>query len=202
MTEESLETSELQERLQESVERLEEAEERSLPKWTIYLSLSTAIIAVLAALASLESGAFSNEALLEKNDALLSQTKASDQWSLYQAKGIKYFIASTQAETTSVSNPALSEKLKSESVRYKGEQKEIEETARELEAKSKESNELSEKYLEKHHSFAYSVTFFQVSIALGAIAALTKRRVLWYIGLGCAVFGISMAVMGLQMGLH
>lgn len=198
MAEEGLETGELQERLQESIERLEEAEEKMLPKWTIYLSLSTAIIAVLAAIASLESGAYSNEALLEKNEALLSQTKASDQWALYQAKGIKYFIAATQSEAVAISNPTLSTKLLSESVRFKDEQKEIDAKARELEASAKESNEASEHLLGKHHKFAYSVTFFQVSIALGAIAALTRRKVLWYGGLGCAVLGLSMAVVGIM----
>ena len=48
MPEESVETSELQEKLNEALERAEEAgEERVLPRWTFQLSLSTAVIAVL-----------------------------------------------------------------------------------------------------------------------------------------------------------
>ncbi|MFI5384518.1 MAG: DUF4337 family protein [Fimbriimonadales bacterium] len=54
--------------------------------------MSTAIVAVLAAIAAMKSGGLANEALLAKNDAILSQSKASDQWNYDQAKGIKRTI--------------------------------------------------------------------------------------------------------------
>lgn len=50
--------------------------------WLLYLAISTAFMAVLAAIAGLMAGHYSNEALIE-------QIKASDQWAYYQAKGIK-----------------------------------------------------------------------------------------------------------------
>src|SRR5262249_17433008 len=79
MPEDELETSEFKEKLEEATERaVEESEHRA--RWIVYLSFSTALIAVLAAIAALESGTYSNEALLQKNEALLAQTKASDQW--------------------------------------------------------------------------------------------------------------------------
>ena len=53
------------------------------------ISLTTAILAVLAALASLRAGATVNEALLLKTEATRLQSEASDQWAYYQAKGIK-----------------------------------------------------------------------------------------------------------------
>ena len=71
MPEEDIETAELKENVEQSVERALE-EEREKSSWTVYLSLSTAIIAVFAAVASLESGANSNDAILEKNDAVLN----------------------------------------------------------------------------------------------------------------------------------
>src|SRR3954468_6191226 len=83
MPDEDLETAELKERIEEGVERALESEGGAGPRWTLYLSLSTAIIAVFAAIASLESGANSNDAILEKNDAILSQSKASDQWAYF-----------------------------------------------------------------------------------------------------------------------
>jgi hypothetical protein len=57
--------------------------------WLRYLALSTALIAVIAALSSLQSGTYANQSLLEKNNAILAQSQASDQWNFYQAKGIK-----------------------------------------------------------------------------------------------------------------
>src|ERR1041385_8033367 len=55
-------------------------------RWSLYVAISTAFMAVLAAIAALMAGHYSNEALIE-------QIKASDQWAYYQAKGIKAEIA-------------------------------------------------------------------------------------------------------------
>src|ERR1700682_5014336 len=78
-----------------TVERMEEAEvplenlqehvhhtaEHSGEQWISWVALSTAILAVLAAIAGLLSGKHANE-------AMMSQIEASDQWSYYQAKSI------------------------------------------------------------------------------------------------------------------
>src|SRR4051812_39369580 len=102
MPEESIETGELQEKLNEALERAEEAgEERASPKWTLQLSLSTAIVAVMAAIASLQAGSFANRAMLAKNEAVLNQAQVSDEWAYYQAKGIKSVIYQAQGN-----NPA------------------------------------------------------------------------------------------------
>ena len=50
--------------------------------WISWVALSTAILAVLAAIAGLLSGKHVNE-------AMMNQIEASDQWSYYQAKSIK-----------------------------------------------------------------------------------------------------------------
>src|SRR4051812_13290002 len=121
MPEEEIETSELKENVEQSVERALEAE-REKSSWTVYLSLSTAIIAVFAAVASLESGANSNDAILEKNDAVLNQSKASDAWALYQAKVIRASVVHAETEFSAASNPELSAKLRDEGAHLKSEQ--------------------------------------------------------------------------------
>jgi hypothetical protein len=93
MPEDEIETGELKDKLDESTE----AAEQRRARWIVHLSFSTALIAVLAAIAALESGTFSNEALLQKNEALLAQSKASDQWAYYQAKSVKGTIYASQA---------------------------------------------------------------------------------------------------------
>src|SRR5260370_11453971 len=107
MPEEDLETAELKERIEEGVDRALEQDGRS--RWTLYLSLSTAIIAVFAAIASLESGANSNDAILEKNEAIFNQSKESDQWAYYQAKGVKGSLANAEVDLLRASNPDLTE---------------------------------------------------------------------------------------------
>ena len=40
-------------------------------------------------------------------------------------------------------------------------------------------SEEAEKLLHKHHGFANAVAILQVSIALGAVAALVRNRLVW-----------------------
>src|SRR3989441_8024344 len=124
MPEEEFETTEFKERLEEATEHaVEAAENRS--RWIVYLSFSTAMIAVLAAIAALESGAYSNEALLQKNEALLAQSKASDQWAYYQAKSVKGTIYASQAAAAQASNSELAARAQKEAERYAKEEEEI-----------------------------------------------------------------------------
>lgn len=196
MPEESLETGELQEKLNEALERAEEAgEERASPQWTLQLSLSTAIVAVMAAIASLQAGSLANQAMLVKNEAVLNQARASDQWAYYQAKGLKGIIYQVQAETLRGKSP-LADKYAAEATRYKNEQNEIKAKGDEIETQVKESNEQAEHFLHHHHQFALAVTLFQVSIALAAIASLTRRKPMWYLGLILAMGGIVFFIRG------
>src|SRR5215471_15199627 len=120
MPEESVETGELKESLDQGVERAEragkgraggEGGEGGGPRWTSYLSLQTAVIAVFAAVASLESGGNSNDAILAKNEAILFESQASDQWAYYQAKGVKESLAANQALLVGATNTSLAAKF-------------------------------------------------------------------------------------------
>ena len=196
MPEEDIETAELKESVEASVEQALEAE-REKSGWTVYLSLSTAIIAVFAAVASLESGANSNDAILAKNDAVLKQSLASDQWALYQAKTVRAAIASGESEFASATNPELANKFREEAARLKSEQAPLETKARGLERSVEGYNLQAERLLARHHRFAISVTLFQVAVALCAIAALTKRKPLWGLGLAASAVGVALFVAGL-----
>jgi Domain of unknown function (DUF4337) len=198
MSEEELETSELKERLDDATERaVEESEHRA--RWIVYLSFSTALIAVLAAIAALESGTYSNEALLQKNEALLAQTRASDQWAYYQAKSVKGTIYSSQAAAAQGANTELAARAQKEAERYAAEEEEISKTAKELEKEVKEDSERSSESMEHHHRFAYAVTMFQISIALAAVAALSRQKLVWYAGLVVAVMGLLYFVDGFEL---
>src|SRR5215472_223438 len=189
MPEDDFETTELKERLEETTEHALEAAEHP-PRWVVYLSFTTAIIAVFAAIAALESGSYANEALLQKNEAVLAQAKASDQWAYYQAKSVKSTIYVTQATAFKSSNPDLAAKAQQEAERYATEEAEISEAAKELEKEAHQETELSGRSLEHHHRFAYAVTMFQVSIALAAVAALSRQKAMWLVGLMISVVGI------------
>ena len=134
-------------------------------KWSMYIAISTAFMAVLAAIAGLMAGHFSNEALIE-------QIKASDQWAYYQAKGIK-------SDIIAGSNVKDSNKI----AKYKSDQLQIEKTAKEFEKNSAT-------FLEKHVILARAVTLFQIAIAISAISILTGKRSLWYRAILLSLTGI------------
>ena len=156
------------------------------------IALTTAILAAFAAVAALKAGATVNEALVLKTEATRLQSEASDQWAYYQAKGIK---AATQ-ETSRTSWLAMGKEPPAEyaetAKRYKDEQEKIQEKAKEKEkerdAKSGEADHL----LHLHHGFANAVALFQVSIALGAVAALTRNRLVWFGSMAVGLAGIAL----------
>src|SRR5450830_534068 len=53
------------------------------------IALMTAVLATIGALISYQSGSAQNEAMFLKNQSILKQAEASDQWAYYQAKSIK-----------------------------------------------------------------------------------------------------------------
>jgi hypothetical protein len=150
------------------------------------------VLAALAAIAALKAGSTANEALVLKTEATRLQAEASDQWAYYQAKGIKLAVAeATEAPWRSLGKRPPREVLDRER-RYAAEQEAIKAKAealeRERDAKSHEADDL----LHRHHGFANAVALFQVAIALGALAALTRNRAVWFtsLGLGVAGFGV------------
>ncbi len=143
------------------------------------IALSTALFAALAAIAALKAGATVNEALVLKTEATRLQAEASDQWAYYQAKGIKAAVAeaSRTAWLAIAKEPPAEYARKHE--RYLEEQKEIDKKAREKEKERDEKSKEADELLHHHHGFANTVALFQVAIALGAVAALTKSRPVW-----------------------
>jgi hypothetical protein len=173
--------------IRENIEITEKSEELN---WSKYLSLATALIAVVAAIASLLSGSYSNEAVLKKNDAILFQTKASDQYNYYEAKGIKKNVADGFYQQFGLPS------FKAQSARYASEQAAIQTEAQSYEKQVEASNAASDHLLEKHHKVAFSVTFFQIAIALGALSALMKRRELFVFSLLFALAGVAYLIWG------
>jgi hypothetical protein len=173
--------------IRENIEITEKTEELS---WSKYLSLTTALIAVVAAIASLLSGSYSNEAVLKKNDAILFQTKASDQYNYYEAKGIKKNIADGFYQQFKGAE------FKAQATRYSNEQASIQTDAKNFETQVEASNAVSDHLLEKHHKVAFSVTFFQIAIAMSALSALMRRRSLFFFSLLFAVAGVGYLIWG------
>ena len=132
--------------------------------WGEKVALTTALFAVFAAVSSLLS-------THESDKAILYRVESSDQWSYYQAKGIKGVVT-----------PSADEKE-----RYLLEQEKIKSEAENL-------TQESEHAMHVHEFFAFAVTIFQVATAIGAIAVLVKKRPIWFTSLTLGAIGIAIFV--------
>ena len=153
------------------------------------LAVLTAILATVGAIFSYLGGATQSAAGLFKNDAAIKKTEAANQWAYYQAKSGKQSLSELAIELA----PEGRKDFHAEEVkRYKAEKAEIKAVAERLDAESIAFDEKSNQQLHEHHRWAQATTVLQVSIAMAAIALLTKRRWLVYgvIGLGAVGMGL------------
>jgi Na+/glutamate symporter len=155
------------------------------------LAVITAILATVGAIFSYMGGATQANAGLFKNDAAIRKTEASNQWNYYQAKSSKQNLAELAVELAPEGRRAFyTEEIK----RYKTEKAEIMAAAKKLEDESTAFDKQSEAQMHQHHRWAQATTALSISIAMAAIALLTRRRWTEY-----AVYGLS--VLGLGLGI-
>jgi hypothetical protein len=176
---------------------VEEAHESAGNSLLKRIALTTALLASLGAVAALYAGATVNEALVLKTESARLQAEASDQWAYYQAKGVKGAVQEGMRTTWLASGKAVPEIVDQTIARYNGEQKEIEHAAREKEKERDAKSKTADDLLERHHKFANSVAILQVSIALAAVAALTRMRWIWAGSVGLGAVGAVLFVMTL-----
>jgi len=184
------------ERVQELIEeRLEHDQKRGdLLK---PIALTTAILAAVAAVAALQSGAAVNTALILKTEAARLQAEASDQWAYYQAKGIKAAIQAATRSAWLAAGKQPPAEHEAETSRYTAEQEEIKKAAEEKERQRDEKSREADHLIHRHHSFANAVALMQVAIALGAVAALTRIRLVWLGSLVVGGTGIALFALNL-----
>jgi Na+/glutamate symporter len=160
------------------------------------IALFTAIIATVGALFGYMGGATQANAGLYKNNAAIKKTEASNQWNYFQAKSTKQSLAEL-ARDLAPEDKKTSYQAKVD--RYEKEKGEIKVVADKMELDATEWDHQSDEQMHQHHRWAQSTTVLQVSIALAAIALLTKKK--WLEIAMFAAGGIGLLV-GVLAALH
>ena len=166
-------------------------------KWVLGVALSSAIFAALAAVASLRAGYHANEALMRQIDASNEILKESDQWTYYQAKGIKSAVLASRVELLKSLDKTPTEPELAKLKQYDQDQKDITEQAKKFQEHADQLKEESKVHLEHHEKLATSVTMFQICIAVSAISVLTQRRTFWWVSLVFGAIGVFFMISGL-----
>jgi dihydrofolate reductase len=157
-----------------------------------HLVVATAIIATVGAMFAYMGGLTQANAGLYKNESAIKKTEAADQWSYYQAKSSKQNLAELAVELAPEARRAF---YADEVKRYKSEKEEVKKNAEKIEHESDEWGRRSEEQIHEHHRWAQATTALQVSIALAAIALLTKSRRLQYGVYALSAIGVAVGVL-------
>ncbi|MGA8340333.1 MAG: DUF4337 domain-containing protein [Candidatus Sulfotelmatobacter sp.] len=150
------------------------------------ISVTMAVLAVLVAVVSL----LGHRAHTEE---VVLQAKSSDQWAFYQAKNIRRHtdelfvdLTSVEATTDAAALAKLRDKYSGEAARYKSEQKEVEDKAREMEAEVAHERNRADR-------FDLAEVFLEVGLVITSITLLSGRKFFWYLGMLLGVLGIVVA---------
>ena len=153
-------------------------------RFMTWIALSTAVMAVFAAITTLYVGKYSSRAVLH-------QGEETDMWAYYQAKSIKQHTFEIQKEKIEQEMLAQAGRISKEArekadtmlarygrniERYEVEKNEIKEKAEALAREKKEATA-------RAGNFGYALIFLQIAIMLSSLAALTKKKPLWFLGL-------------------
>jgi hypothetical protein len=174
----------------------EELEERRDKAFSRRVALTTAVYAVVLAIASLGG----NNAMKEM---LLAQQEATNQWAYYQAKvirehlnrGNKFLVEAQLADPSPLKGAergkfeALAKRYADEEKRMNADKKEIEVVAKKFE-KERDLNQARDPY------FDYAEVLLQIAIVMASVSILSASRPVFFVSLGLAIIGVFMTVNG------
>ncbi|MBA4357791.1 MAG: DUF4337 domain-containing protein [Humidesulfovibrio sp.] len=159
--------------------------------WLGYVATSTILFAVCATLSTFKGGQHSTR-------AVLSQSKATNQWAYYQSKDLKSYLhelhkdaldlavlgadkgGGDYAQAVRKKAQAYADKI----AKYDVQKEEIKQQA------TAYDNAIA---LAQAHSnaFGMAVIFLQISILLSSVSALMKMKPVWYGGLAVGAVGVA-----------
>ncbi|MGJ7497238.1 DUF4337 domain-containing protein [Variovorax sp. RT4R15] len=163
---------------------------------TSQIAVCTAVIATVGAIFAYMGGLTQANAGLYKNNAGIKKTEASNQWNYFQSKSTKQALAEFARDT---SPDDRKQGWQAKVSRYEQEKTEILLVAQKLEVEATDWDHKSEAQMHQHHRWAQATTALQVSIALAAMALLTRRK--WLEWGMVAVAGVGLVV-GALAALH
>ncbi len=158
------------------------------------IAVITAVIATVGAIFAYMGGATQANAGLYKNNAAIKKTEASNQWNFFQAKSTKQSLAEVSRD---LSADSVKDKYQAKIDRYEKEKNEIKLAAEKLEKEATDWDKRSDEQMHQHHRWAQATTVLQISIAMAAIALLTRKRWVEYVMFAAAAGGLLVGVLAI-----
>jgi hypothetical protein len=161
------------------------------PPWLSHVAVLTGVLAALTGFLTVRSTTLTNEAIYESNQAILSQTQASDAWAEYQANSIKAHIVEMQLLPSSPLSPADRADLTKMNKEIRDRQPVSRESATEKIKERQAHLDEGLKRLQQKDMLGYAGMVAQLGIALASVAALIRRRAIFYVGVVAGALSIA-----------
>ncbi|HUY41785.1 MAG TPA: DUF4337 family protein [Candidatus Dormibacteraeota bacterium] len=177
-----------------AADALHEAGERAeqLESGSKLVPVCAAVIAVLAAIATLFSNHSSVAGLERRTLAGIMQTRAADQYGYYESSRIKIEVNQALSESHLVTNPTALHTMHARIAKEERKSGGTLRVAHNDEASAHVQLADAERSLGSYERYEVSATLFDVSIVLVSITALTRgSKALLWLGLGLTVVGLG-----------
>lgn len=163
------------------------------PPWVKQVALLTGLLAAISGFLVVRSTAVTNNAIYESNQAILSQTEASDAWNEYQADSIKARVIETALATAADLSADSRAALNKQAADLRDRQPKIKQTAADKTADRDRHLQIGLKWLAEKDLLGYAGLAAQLGIALASVAAMIRWRTPFVVGIaaGAVCFAIT-----------
>ena len=162
-----------------------------LDKWVAIL---TAVLAMLGGIVGHQANEVANDAILYKNEAVLTQSKAADTWAYYQAASTQSHLTELAIELTpAASHAGYQEKL----AKYAKQKEQLQAEAKALEAQVAKDNKKSNALRRPRQTLFLALTIFQIAISVASVIILSRQKWLFGVAVAAALAGIGFSLSAL-----
>jgi hypothetical protein len=154
------------------------------------VTFTIAVLAVLAAIAASLETTESDAAIVAKNDAVLAQNRATDQWNFFEAKSLKkniYRLAADQGGARAADYAKTSAHEEADSVKAQGD-------AKTFEAERDAALARAEVRETRHGRLTIASTLLHMAIAIATLAIILHRKWPWFASLALSGGGLAAAI--------
>ena len=151
------------------------------------VTFTIAVLAVVAAVAASLETTESDAAISAKNDAVLVQDQATDQWGFANSKSLRKNIYTIAADAAGPRAAAYAKSAAKES----GDEKVAQDKAKALEAKRETFLAQGEQHEVRHGRLTVASTLLHMAIAIATLAIILHRKWPWFAALGLSAAGLA-----------
>ncbi len=153
------------------------------------VTFTIAVLAVAAAISASLETTESDAAIVAKNDAVLAQDQATDEWGFANSKSLRKKVYEIAADAAGPKAPGYAKSA----VHEGADETKANAVAKSYEAKRDAALEVADRHEIRHGRLTVASTLLHMSIAIATLAILMHRRWPWYTAIALSAVGVAVA---------